>query len=265
MRLRFDEYGSAKDDAPPLLVAHGLLGAARNWRALSRRLARGRRVIAVDMRNHGDSGWSDDATYPAMAQDLADTLAALGIDRADVLGHSMGGKAAMALALTQPRVVRKLVVADIAPVRYGHSHLAMLDAMAALDLSAIQRRSDAERMLEPAVPERPMRAFLSQNLEIEDGAARWRPNLSALRSGMDDLVDWPDAFDGLRFEGPALFLRGGASDYVADDALPTIRAAFPEARLETLDRAGHWLHAERPESFIDAVAAFLDAQERPPE
>ena len=260
MLLRFDDYGAAggAPAAPPLLIAHGLLGAARNWRALAKRLAGDRRVVAVDMRNHGDSGRDDVMTYPAMAADLAETLDALGDGPADVLGHSMGGKAAMALALERPDAVRRLIVADIAPVGYGHSHLAMLDAMAAVDLADVTRRADVDRMLARTVPEAPMRAFLAQNLEIEpDAPPRWRPNLAALRAAMDDLVGWPDAYAGRRFEGPALFLRGGASDYVTDAMADTIRAAFPAARIETLPGAGHWLHAEQPRPFLEATARFL--------
>jgi len=259
MLLRHDDYG-APTAAPPLLIAHGLLGAARNWRALAKRLAGDRRVVAVDMRNHGDSGWNDVMSYPAMAADLAETLDALGAGPADVLGHSMGGKAAMALALARPGAVRRLIVADIAPVTYTHSHRAMLDAMAAVDLGAVARRADADRMLAETVPERPLRAFLAQNLEIEpDAPARWRPNLDVLRAAMDDLVGWPDAYAGRRFDGPALFLRGGASDYVTDAMADRVRAAFPAARIETLPGAGHWLHAEQPTPFLTAVQRFLAA------
>ncbi|PIY73115.1 MAG: alpha/beta hydrolase, partial [Rhodobacterales bacterium CG_4_10_14_0_8_um_filter_70_9] len=129
----------------PLVVAHGLLGAGRNWGALAKRLAKRRKVIVVDMRGHGDSPWSDDVSYPAMAADLAGTIAAEAGGRADVMGHSMGGKAAMTLALEHPARVRKLIVADIAPVAYDHSHADTLAAMAALDLSTITRRAEADR------------------------------------------------------------------------------------------------------------------------
>ena len=253
MRLRTESFGAGE---PPLLVAHGLLGSARNWGALARRLGRKRRVIAVDMRNHGDSPWDEDASYPAMAGDLAETIAAEAGGRADVLGHSMGGKAAMALALTQPQRVGRLIVADIAPVGYDHSHAQTIAAMAALDLAAVARRADADAALRQGIPNDAMRAFVVHNLAFEDGRARWRPNLAALAAGMEGLVGWPRG-DHAPFAGPALFLRGGASDYVSPAMHGAIRALFPAARIETLESAGHWLHAEKPEAFLAAVEAFL--------
>lgn len=257
MRLASEHLGEG--GAAPLVIAHGLLGAARNWGALAKRLAKRRKVIVVDMRGHGASPWSDDVSYPAMAEDLAETIGAEAGGRADVLGHSMGGKAAMALALTHPARVRKLIVADIAPVAYDHSHAETLAAMAALDLSAVARRADADRALAEGIPNPALRAFVVQNLAIEDGAARWRPDIAALSAGMAELVGFPSRFRHDSFAGPALFLRGGASDYVTPAMHGAIRARFPAARIETLEGAGHWLHAEQPEAFLAAVEAFLAA------
>ncbi len=246
------------DDRPPLLVAHGLFGAAQNWRSLGKRMAKKRRVIAVDMRNHGDSPRDADAGYPAMAADLAETIRAEAGGRADVLGHSMGGKAAMALALSAPETLGRLIVADIAPVAYDHAHGDYIAAMRTLDLDRVARRSDADPLLAPAIPEPPLRAFILQNLVIENGRARWRPNLDALEAGMEALLSFPDALPREAWDGPALFLRGGASDYVADRHRDAIAARFPAARIETIEGAGHWLHAEKPEPFVAAVERFLD-------
>ncbi len=255
MRLASEQHGRGGD--APLVIAHGLLGAGRNWSALAKRLAQRRKVIVVDMRGHGASAWSDDVSYPAMADDLAETIAAEAGGRADVMGHSMGGKAAMTLALNHPGRVRKLIVADIAPVEYDHSHADTLDAMAALDLGAVARRADADRALAPRIPNLALRAFVVQNLAIEDGAARWRPDIAALAAGMAGLVGFPKRFAHDSFAGPALFLRGGASDYVTPAMHGAIRARFPAARIETLEGAGHWLHAEQPEAFLAAVEGFL--------
>jgi pimeloyl-ACP methyl ester carboxylesterase len=257
MRLNVDRHDGPAD-RPPLLVAHGLIGAAKNWASLARRMARKRTVIAVDMRNHGDSPWSDDAGYPAMAGDLAEVIVAEAGGAADVLGHSMGGKAAMALALTAPDAVRRMIVADIAPVDYDHAHGDYIAAMRALDLAQVTRRSEADPLLAPHIPQPALRAFILQNLVIEDGAARWRPNLDALERGMEDLLSFPEALASSRWNGPALFLRGGASDYVAERHWPAIRALFPKAAIETVAQAGHWLHAEKPEPFLAAVEGFLD-------
>jgi pimeloyl-ACP methyl ester carboxylesterase len=242
----------------PLVIAHGLFGAGRNWASLAKRLAKTRPVIVVDMRNHGDSGWSDEAGYRAMAGDLAETVAAAG-GVADVLGHSMGGKAAMALALSAPERLRRLIVADIAPVAYDHAHGDYVAAMRAVDLSRVTRRSDADPMLAAAIPQAPLRAFILQNLVIEEGRARWRPNLDALAAGMDEILSFPADLPHPSWGGPALFLRGGDSDYVADAHAPAVRARFPAARIETIEEAGHWLHADRPEPFLRAVESFLDA------
>ena len=165
--------------SPPLLIAHGLFGSARNWGAIAKRLGREREVIAVDLRNHGDSPWSPEHDYAAMAGDLAETIAANG-GRADLLGHSMGGKAAMMLALTEPARVRRLVVADMAPVRYGHSQLPYVEAMQGLDLAGVTRRSEADAALAAAVPQPSLRAFFLQSLVVRPDGAGWKLNLDAL-------------------------------------------------------------------------------------
>jgi pimeloyl-ACP methyl ester carboxylesterase len=256
MRLNLRSFGET-DDRPPLLVAHGLFGSGRNWTSLARKLATDRRVLAVDMRNHGDSPWDAECGYAAQGADLAETLAAEGADRADVLGHSMGGKAAMALALSEPARVRRLIVADIAPVAYDHGHGDYVAAMRDVELDRVSRRSDVDPMLAEAIPQPALRAFILQNLAVEDGRARWTLNLDALEAGMDELLGFPDAWPRERFDGPTLFLRGGTSDYVSDARLPAVRARFPQAEMVTLEGAGHWLHAERPAPFLEAVERFL--------
>ena len=243
--------------APPLLIAHGLFGSARNFNSLARRFATDRRVVMVDMRNHGGSPWDDDCSYAAMAGDLGGAVRELCGGRAAVLGHSMGGKAAMALALTEPGLVSSLIVADIAPVAYAHSHEGYIAAMQGVDLSRVTRRGEADPMLAEAVPEAALRAFLLQNLVIEGGVARWRLNLDALARGMGALTAWPDDLARRRFDGPALFLRGGASDYAGAQTEGAIRAQFPAAEIETVPGAGHWLHAEAPEAFATAVTGWL--------
>ncbi|MEM0922059.1 MAG: alpha/beta fold hydrolase [Pseudomonadota bacterium] len=248
---------SEAETDPPLLIAHGLYGSGRNFNSLGKSLATNRRVVMVDMRNHGASPWDAEMTYPAMAADLASAARDLCGGQATVLGHSMGGKAAMALALSQPDLVAGLIVADIAPVAYDHGHEAYIDAMQAVDLSAITRRSDADPMLAAAIPEKMLRAFLLQNLIVEGGVARWRLNLDALKRSLPTLLDWPAAWPHDGYDGPTLFLHGGASDYVTEDMRPSIRGLFPRAEFETLAGAGHWLHAEQPQDFLAAVARFL--------
>jgi pimeloyl-ACP methyl ester carboxylesterase len=245
------------ETAQPLLVAHGLFGSGRNFASIGRRLAEGRRVVLVDMRNHGASPWDADCSYRAMAEDLAEAVETRCGGRAVVLGHSMGGKAAMALALSEPARLAGLVVADIAPVAYAHAHGEILEAMRALDLSRVARRSDADPMLVEAVPEAPLRAFLLQNLVIEEGRARWRINLDALAAETDRLTGFPEDWPHAGWSGPALFLHGTASRYVTPAMHGAIRARFPAAEIEGIEGAGHWLHAERPDAFVEAVRAWL--------
>ncbi|MFO1520451.1 MAG: alpha/beta fold hydrolase [Kiritimatiellia bacterium] len=240
---------------PPLVIAHGLFGSARNWGAVAKRLALHRRVIVVDMRNHGDSPRSPDHGYGALAGDLAATIAAHG-GTADLLGHSMGGKAAMVLALTEPACVRRLIVADMAPVAYGHSQIGYVRAMQAVDLATVARRADAEAALATEVPEPGLRAFLLQNLAFDGPRPAWKLNLPVLGEQMPRIMGFPDL--RARFEGPTLFLTGARSDYVRPAAWPQIRALFPAARHVELADAGHWLHAEAPRPFTEAVETFLE-------
>ena len=246
-RLHGVTHGEA---GPPVVIAHGLYGSARNWGVIQRRLADAFRVTAVDMRNHGESPWEPTQGYADMAGDLADTIGG----RAHVVGHSMGGKAAMTLALTAPDTVNRLVVADIAPVAYSHSQMQYIDAMRRVDLDTVETRGDADRQLARDVPEDGVRAFLLQSLDVK--ARRWRLNLDTLAAEMDRIIGFPDDLDG-RFEGPTLFLSGAESDYVRPEHRDRIRALFPKARFAKIPGAGHWLHAEKPREFEAALRAFL--------
>lgn len=239
---------------PPLLIAHGLFGSARNWGVIARRLSERRPVLTVDMRNHGESFWSASHGYGDLAADLAAVIAEHG-GRADVLGHSMGGKAAMRLALERPAAVNRLVVADIAPAAYGHSQAQLVHAMRGLDLDGVASRGEADRRLADAVPDPGTRAFLLQSLDLKAEPPRWRLNLDALEAEMLRIVGW-EPVEG-SFEGPVLFLSGAASDYVRPEHREAARTLFPKARFAKIPGAGHWLHAEKPREFEAAVAAFL--------
>lgn len=240
---------------PPLLIAHGLFGSARNWGVIARRLADTRQVIAVDMRNHGESPWFDSHTYSDLAADLAEVIDSHG-GLADVVGHSMGGKAAMMLALCHPGLINRLVVADIAPTRYDHSQSHLIDAMRAIDLDGLSSRAAADADLAHLVQEAPVRAFLLQSLDIKE--KRWRLNLDVLEAEMATIVGWPDI--DTRADVPALFLAGAESTYVSAESRAAIRRLFPAARFAKIPGAGHWLHAEKPREFEAAVRVFFDAQ-----
>lgn len=240
----------------PLLIAHGLFGTGRNWGVIARRLADSRDVVAVDMRNHGESPRFATHSYPDLAADLAEVIATLG-GTADVLGHSMGGKASMVLALTHPDLVRRLVVADIAPVAYAHDQNRHIAAMRALDLTGLASRGEADRRMAALVEDPGLRAFFLQSLDLKAQPPRWRLNLDVLEAEMPKIVGWPGT-EG-HFDGPALFLTGALSHYVRPEHRATIRALFPRARFARIPEAGHWLHADKPRAFEDTVRAFLDA------
>lgn len=255
--LAATSYGDAA--GPPVAILHGLFGSARNWATIARRLGAHRRVLALDLRNHGASPWAPAMDYRAMAEDVRATLDALGYRRFALIGHSMGGKAAMLAALCFGDAVERLVVADIAPVAYPPRHLGLVQAMRGLDLSAIARRADADNRLAASVPDAAERGFLLQNLMLDGQGARWRLNLHAIEQAMPDLVGWPAMPPEARYLGPALFVAGGRSDYVKPEYEPAIRRLFPKARIARIPEAGHWLHAERPQAFVDLVTPFLTA------
>jgi len=242
---------------PSVLIVHGLFGSARNWGAIAKRLSATRKVVAVDMRNHGTSPFADSHTYADMADDLAGVIAEEG-QPMDVVGHSMGGKAAMVLALTRPELVNRLVVADIAPAAYDHSQTHYIHAMRALPLEGVSTRTEANARFTPLVSEPSVRAFLLQSLDLQASPPRWRLNLDVLERDMDAITGWPDDAAYKPFDGPTLFLSGGNSDYVRTGHRPGIKALFPNARMAKLPGAGHWLHAEKPRDFEQTLHVFLD-------
>lgn len=249
--LNVQTHGQATS-LPPLLIAHGLYGSGRNWGVLAKRLAKTRQVLTVDMRNHANSPWSDTHSYPDMAGDLAE-VARTQAGPMDVLGHSMGGKAVMTLALLHPDLVNRLIVADIAPVAYTHSQTQMIEAMRAVDMAQVRNRSDALAQLggiDPAVA-----SFLLQSLDLP--GKRWRLNLDVLEAEMDKIVGWPE-IDAPPFARPTLFLSGAQSDYVLPAHRPAIRALFTAPKFAKIQKAGHWLHADQPRAVEQTVAAFFD-------
>ncbi|MGR3813762.1 MAG: alpha/beta fold hydrolase [Cognatishimia activa] len=237
----------------PLLVVHGLYGSARNWGVVCRKLSAERSVHAVDNRNHGESDWSDTHSYLDLAHDLAEVIEAE-FGKVDLLGHSMGGKAAMTLALTRPDLVNRLIVADIAPVTYTHSQLQFIHAMRQVDLTTVEKRSDALAQLEAAGVEDPtLRSFFTQSLDLK--AKKWRLNLDTLEAEMPKIMSFPDISG--EFTGKTLFLSGADSDYVLPEHRPLIKTLFPKAAFVKISGAGHWLHAEKPAEFIATVDAWL--------
>jgi esterase len=247
------------ESGPPVLILHGLLGSARNWSTFARQIGATRRVFALDLRNHGTSPWADRMTYDRMAKDVGAFMARQELPAAAVIGHSMGGKVAMRLALAHGELVLRLVVVDVAPVAYRRSFNAYVEAMRGLDLSGISRRSEADARLAEQIDDPGVRGFLLQNLvSTEDGLA-WCVPLQALADSMPELVGFPESRDAEPYAGPCLFVTGGRSDYVRPEHHATILRLFPEAQFVTIPDAGHWVHAEAPNAFLEVVSAFLDS------
>ncbi|KAM4820614.1 sn-1-specific diacylglycerol lipase ABHD11 [Thomomys bottae] len=248
---------------PAVVFLHGLFGSKTNFSSVAKAVARltGRRVLTVDARNHGDSPHSPDASYEAMSQDLQDLLPQLDLVPSVLIGHSMGGKTAMLMALQRPDLVERLMAVDISPTATTSvSHFA--DYVAAMKAIAIPQkvsRSHARKLvdeqLRPMVEDIMVRQFLLTNLVEVDGHFSWRVNLDALAQHLDQIMTFPPQQQS--YPGPALFLLGGNSDFVQPRHHPEIRRLFPRAQMQTVPDAGHWVHADRPQDFMAAVQSFL--------
>lgn len=239
-------------EGPPLVLLHGLFGQARNFGVLQRRLAAGRRVIALDLRNHGASPHAPSLDYAAMADDVAESLGARGIGAAEVMGHSMGGKVAMTLALSHPSRVSRLLVSDIAPVAYPPRWEGLIAAMAALPPGTPRAAADAA--LAGAEPDAGVRAFILSNRR-PDGSG-WRIGLEGIAASIGAIMGWA-APEAAPFAGPTLFVAGETSRYIRTEDRPAIRALFPNARFLTVKGAGHWVHADQPEGFAAVMEGFF--------
>ena len=251
--LSFTEFGDTAA-TQPLVIAHGLYGSGRNWGVIAKRLSDTRRVITPDMRNHGHSPFQPTQSYEDMADDLAELITQIG-GPVDLCGHSMGGKAAMVMALRHPDLLRRLIVADIAPVPYTHSQSHHIAAMRAVDLEHLTRRSEAAEQLGQQGVEPALQSFFTQSLDV--AGKRWRLNLDVLEAEMDKIIGFPDVSG--QFAGPTLILTGADSNYVRREDRDHIKSLFPAARFAKLPGAGHWLHADKPRDFEAALRTYLDA------
>ena len=262
---------------PPVVFVHGLFGQGKNWTTVAKGLADRHRVTLLDLPNHGHSPWTDRVDYVDMARLVADELEQLD-EPATLVGHSMGGKVAMQLALRRPELLRALVVVDVAPTAYPESggrtddpdeeaspFAAYIAAMRALDLDQLTTREDAEAALRSVVPSRMVRSFLLQSLVREGvgtaGGWRWRLNLEALARDLGHLRGFPEPPPGATFDGPVLWVAGANSTYVLPEDRARMDELFPATRLVRIKNAGHWVHSEQPEIFVETLRRFLAAVE----
>jgi len=252
VELAYNEWGQS--DAPPLIILHGFFASSRNWKFIAEKLSTSYRVFVLDLRNHGASPHHPLMDYPVMVEDLQQFMQRHDLTSASLLGHSMGGKIAMWLALNDPAVVNKLIIADIAPVAYAHRFDTTLSALKRLPLASLSNRKQAEEMLVDTIPELSYRQFLLQNLALRDGRYQWRVDLDIFERSAPAIVAFPDAGNHAPYQAPALFIAGAESNFVQAE---TVFPLFPNAQLKTLDGAGHWLHVQQPESFLAEVLGFL--------
>ena len=255
VKVASDQFGEA---GTPVVILHGLLGSARNWTRIGKELAGTHRVFALDLRNHGRSPWAATMSFDDMAGDVAAFVEDRGLGPVALIGHSLGGKVAMRLALTRPDLVQRLVVVDVAPVAYANTFGPFVEAMRRVDLAALPRRADADVQLHSAVPDAALRNFLLQNLVKTDAGFVWRVNLEALAANMDELLGFPAPASDAAYLGPTLFIAGGRSRYIQPEHRPLIARLFPNAEHVVIADAGHWPHAERPAEFLTHVRQFLD-------
>ncbi|MGY1807639.1 alpha/beta fold hydrolase [Blastococcus sp. SYSU D00669] len=262
---------------PRVVFVHGLFGQGRNWTTIAKGLADRHRVTLLDLPNHGHSPWTDTVDYVDMAGLVAAELESHG-EPVTLVGHSMGGKVAMTLALRRPELLRALVVVDVAPIEYPVSggrtddpdeeaspFADYIAAMKALDLGSLQRREEADAALQDVVPSRMVRSFLLQSLVREglgaDGGWRWRLNLDLLERDLERLRGFPDPPPGATYDGPVLWIAGANSHYVLPQDRDRMDELFPATRLVRIKNAGHWVHSEQPEIFLETLRRFLDRVE----
>ena len=255
MELFYREYGQGQ----PIVILHGLLGISDNWVGFSRKLAvEGYRVLIPDQRNHGHSPHHPVMNYYALTDDLAEFIEHHHVEKPIILGHSMGGKVAMRYTLENPRKVARLIIVDTSLRTYFrfNYHLKLIDAMLSVDFTTASGRQDVASLLSERVGDTRLVQFLMKNLyRKEKGRLGWRPNLQAISYHVDSMYD--GVFYSTHFENPALFIRGGQSDYILDEDIPAIMRNFPDAVIKTIEKGTHWVHSDEPEEFYRILKEFL--------
>lgn len=251
MQLHYKTFGEGE----PLIILHGLFGSLTNWQSISKKLAQHFQIFTVDLRNHGHSPHSNQISYELMSEDLMQFMTDHQLAPANLMGHSMGGKTAMQFTLQYPYKVNKLIVVDIAPKVYPNHHQPIFEALMSLDLESLQSKKEADQFLEHKLPNQSERQFLLQNLTRDQaGNYSWRMNLNGLYKHYPELLK--DINVSKFSDVPTLFVKGALSNYITADDWPHIIQLFPQARLETIGQAGHWVHAEQPDLFLNIILRF---------
>ncbi|MBX2904141.1 MAG: alpha/beta fold hydrolase [Chitinophagales bacterium] len=255
MNLNYKTFG----DGFPLVILHGLMGSLDNWLSLAKRFSTAYRVWIIDQRNHGKSPFSNEFSYHILVNDLHDFFEQNGIEKAHIIGHSMGGKVAMDFAAQYPEMVEKLVVVDVAPVAYDDRHSHIFKALLAIDLSRVAGREDVETQLHTLLngeDERTIQFLMKGLYRNDENNFAWRFNVPVLWKAYNEISD---RVGGSPFLGQALFIKGQKSNYITAENFSAIDELFPNNELEEIANAGHWLHADAPQVFAEVVERFLQA------
>lgn len=255
MKLNFRKYGQGH----PLFVLHGVFGSSDNWQSLGKAFAEHFTTYLIDLRNHGNSPHSEEMTYDAMARDLKELMSSEGLKSIHLLGHSMGGKVAMHFATAYPQLVDRLIVVDIAPKYYPPHHQQIFEGFHSVDLANLQSRKDADNQMAEKIRDFGVRQFILKNLtRDEQGNYAWKVNLNALQKNIENIgAGLPE---NQKSENPTLFIGGSKSDYLQDADHELIKQHFPKASIESVDGAGHWVHAEKPKELLALVLEFLSKE-----
>lgn len=252
VELAFEQFGSLEN--PPLIILHGFFASSRNWRQIAEKLATDFCVYVLDARNHGNSPHCESMSYETMAVDVAHFIMQNTLQNVTILGHSMGGKTAMWLALNYLDLIEDLIVVDIAPIAYKHSFDPIINSLKNLPLAQLSNRKQADLLLAEIIPELDYRQFLLQNLILKTGGYEWRINLDFFQKNAPAIIGFPETDDCLPFEKPTLFLAGGLSKYIPSGSTQLL---FPRAHIVTISDAEHWIHVQNPNGFLTAVRDFL--------
>jgi esterase len=250
-QLNYKIFGEGE----PLIILHGLFGSLDNWVSLARKFGEQFKVYLVDQRNHGLSFHDDTFNYEVMANDVLEFMSTQGIDKAHLIGHSMGGKTAMEFAVHHPEKVNKLIIADIGPKYYPVHHTQIIKALYAIPVAELSSRKEADEIMSLMINNFGIRQFLLKNLLRDGDAFKWKMNLDVIAQNIEEVGKALN--QNASYDKETLFIKGGHSDYIVDGDMILINSIFPKAKLETIAEAGHWLHAEKPQEFYQIVISFL--------
>lgn len=251
MKLNYREIGEGK----PMVILHGLFGSSDNWLTMAKRLGKFRKLYLIDQRNHGSSPHSETFTYEAMAKDLKDFIIEHDLEKPEILGHSMGGKTAMQFAANYPELLSKLIVVDIAPKYYPVHHQTILSGLRSLNLKTLESRGEADEALASYIPVTMTRQFLLKNLRRDADGFAWKINLKVIEDNIENVGK--ALISKHMIECPTLFIRGSESDYITDEDQELIEEFFNDARIVTIEGAGHWIHAEQPDELCQIIEDFI--------